>query len=71
MVQLIWGVALTLMGLAFFSRISGIMEQVKEIEYLVSAQLFIRIAFYLMAIILLSGGIRKIYRFIHIREKTD
>lgn len=69
--QLIWGAALTLMGAAFFFRISGIMEQVKQMEYLASAQVFLRICFYLMAVILFSGGIKKIHRFIRIRGKTD
>ncbi|MFP3999688.1 MAG: hypothetical protein ACLFNW_02970 [Desulfobacterales bacterium] len=71
MVQLIWGIALTLMGLAFFSRIPGIMEQVSEMGYLSSARVFLRLAFYLMVVILLSGGIKKIYRFMRIREKAD
>lgn len=59
------------MGVAFFFRISIIMEQVKEIEYLASVHVFIRIAFYLMTILLLGGGIKKIYRFMQIRENAE
>ncbi|MFW5957886.1 MAG: hypothetical protein ACOCQ0_01900 [Desulfosalsimonas sp.] len=69
--QFIWGLALTLMGLAFFFRIPWIMERVAEMNYLASAQIFLRFAFYLIAVILVSGGIQKIYRFIQIREKAE
>ncbi|MCF8024718.1 MAG: hypothetical protein K9J79_04455 [Desulfobacteraceae bacterium] len=71
LLQLIWGVALVVMGVAFFFRISVIMEQAKDIEYLASARVFLRIAFYFMAVILLGGGIKKIRRFMQIKEKAD
>ncbi|MFO7929829.1 MAG: hypothetical protein R6U97_00335 [Desulfosalsimonas sp.] len=71
LLQLIWGSALALMGLAFFFRIPGIMQQVKQMDYLFSVQVFLRVCFYLMAVILVSGGGKKIYNFLQAREKTD
>lgn len=68
--QLVWGAALAFMGLAFFFRIPGIMEQVKQMDYLFSVQVFLRFCFYLMAVILVSGGCKKIYSFLQAR-KTD
>jgi hypothetical protein len=71
MIQLVWGAALLLMGVAFFFRIPLIMEQVAEIEHFDSVRIFLHIAFYLMAIILAGGGIQKLYRFRQAREDTD
>ncbi|MFP4667223.1 MAG: hypothetical protein ACLFMN_00350 [Desulfobacterales bacterium] len=70
LLQLIWGIALAVMGVAFFFRIPWIMGRVEEMNYLASAQVFLRFAFYLIAVILLSGGIQKIYRFMRIRGKA-
>ncbi len=60
-IQLIWGGALFAMGLAFIIRISEIMQKVSDIEHFASVTLFIRIAFYLMGILLIGGGVKKIY----------
>lgn len=71
LLQLIWGAALAIMGLAFFFRIPGIMEQIADIEHFSSVGLFLRIGFYLIAVILLGGGIKKIYRFLEITKNRE
>ena len=52
-----------MMGLAFFFRIPEIMTKVETIEYFSSVQFFLRIGFYLMAVILVGGGLKKLYRY--------
>ncbi len=59
--QTVWGVALLLMGISVFFRVPYLMEQVGDIEYFVSILVFIRICFYLIGIILIGGGIKKLY----------
>ncbi len=71
MVQLIWGVALLLMGAAFFFRIPSIMEQLSGIDHFASIRVFLQIGFYLMAIILTGGGVKKLYRCWQINQKPD
>jgi hypothetical protein len=39
------------------------MDQVSEIDHISSVRVFLHIAFYLMAIILAGGGIKKLYMF--------
>ncbi len=67
--QTIWGVALLLMGIGIFFRIPHVMEQVAEIEHFAPASFFIRICFYIMAVILIGGGIRKLYLLWHNGKK--
>lgn len=71
LLQLIWGAALVIMGLAFFFRVSGVMEQIAGIEHYAPVQLFMRIALYLIALILLGGGIKKIYRFFQQKKNGE
>ena len=61
MLQLIWAVALIAMGVAFFFRIAVVMDKVADIETLSAAALIIRVALYMVSIILIGGGIKKIY----------
>ncbi len=71
LLQLIWGVALAIMGLAFFFRVSAVMAQIAGMEYPASVEIFLRIGFYLIAVILLGGGIKKIYRFLEITKNRE
>lgn len=61
MIQLIWAVALIAMGVAFFFRIAVVMDKVAGIETLAAAALLIRLSLYLVSIILIGGGVKKIY----------
>jgi hypothetical protein len=60
-IQLVWGGLLVLAGIGVFFRIPQVMPKIKEIEYFSSAIWFIYICFYLLGILLLMGGSRKIY----------
>lgn len=61
--QLIWGIALALVGLAVFVRIPQVMPELEKFHYFSGATGFIRVCFYLMGIILLGGGIKKIVHY--------
>jgi hypothetical protein len=59
--QSIWGVALTLAGLGVFYRIPEVMPRIEQIEQFSSASGIIRFCFYVMGILLVAGGGKKIY----------
>ena len=58
--QLTWGIALTLVGIAVFVNIPQKMAQIEKIQQFAGATGFIRICLYLMAIILVGGGVKKL-----------
>ena len=60
-VQIIWGVALVFAGLAVFFRIPQVMPRIEKIEQFSSAMVYIRFCFYLLGILLVGGGSKKIY----------
>jgi hypothetical protein len=59
--QLAWGLLLTLMGLSLFIQVPQVMERIAQIEYYASISWFIRIIIYLIAVMLIGGGGKKIY----------
>jgi hypothetical protein len=59
--QLIWGAALVLMGIGVFFRIPQVWPQIEKIEYFSSVLPFIRFCFYLIGVMLIGGGSKKIY----------
>lgn len=65
--QMIWGVALVLAGLGVFYRIPQVLPQIATIEYFAGALWIIRLCFYLMGIILIGGGAKKIIRYYRTR----
>lgn len=58
---MIWGVLLVIAGVGVFFRIPQVMPEIKKIEYFSSAIFFIQFCFYLMGILLIGGGVKKIY----------
>lgn len=69
--QMIWGIALAVMGALVFTRIPEVMPRVEQIESLAGMTLWVRFCFYLMGIILVAGGVQKIrrqYRLLRNRE---
>lgn len=60
-VQIIWGVALVFAGAAVFFRIPQVMPRIEKIEQFSSAMTYIRFCFYLLGILLVGGGSKKIY----------
>ena len=61
--QLIWGVALTIVGIAVFFRIPQVMPQLAQMGQSPTALVFIRICFYILGMILLGGGVKKIVHY--------
>ncbi len=60
--DLIWGVLLTIAGIGVFIRVSYVMPQiVKTSSFASDSSWFIRFSFYLIGIILIGGGIKKIF----------
>ena len=62
-VQLIWGIALFMVGIGVFFRIPQVMPRIAEIEQFSQVMFFIRFCFYLMGILLIGGGSKKIYTY--------
>jgi hypothetical protein len=63
-IQLIWGVALLVVGIAVFFRVSQVMPQIAEIPQFSSVLIFIRISFYIIGFVLVGGGVRKIWAYV-------
>ena len=62
--QLIWGVILLLAGIGVFFRIPQVMPEIKKIEHFAGYIPFIYFSFYLLAVLLVVGGGRKVYRYL-------
>jgi len=59
--QFIWGILLLIAGIALFFRIPQLMPVIKKIEQVDWFIYFIYFCFYLIGILLIVGGGRKIY----------
>jgi hypothetical protein len=59
--QIVWGVLLSLMGIAMILHIPHKMAQIVQIEHYAAIEWLIRITLYVVALMLLAGGSRKIY----------
>jgi uncharacterized membrane protein YidH (DUF202 family) len=59
--QAIWGVLLLLMGVLLFFQVPQVMERIAQIEYYASIKWIIRIIVYVIAVILIGGGGKKIF----------
>jgi cobalamin biosynthesis protein CobD/CbiB len=59
--QLIWGVLLLLAGVGVFFRIPQVMPEIKKIEHFAAYIPFIYFCFFLIGILLIVGGGRKVY----------
>jgi hypothetical protein len=68
-IQGIWGVALFMAGIGVFYRIPQIMPEIESIPQFLSISFFIRFCFYLIGMILIGGGIKKIYNYFRSQEK--
>ena len=70
-VQMIWGVALALAGIGVFYRIPQVMPKIEQIEYFSSAMFYVRFCFYLLGVLLIGGGSKKIYDNYQKLERRD
>lgn len=59
--QMIYGIALVLAGVGVIFRIPQVLPQILKIEQFASIKGFIYFCFYFMAVILIGGGLKKIY----------
>ena len=62
-IQAFWGAALVLMGLAVFYRIPQVMPRIVQIEQFAQMKGFIYFCFYLIGVVLIYGGVKKLYRY--------
>ena len=68
-VQLVWGIALLFAGIGVFFRIPYVMPKVEKIEQFAGVIFFVRMSFYLLGILLISGGAKKIFN--HTKKNKD
>jgi len=61
--QLAWGIMLAAAGLGVFYRIPQVMPKIEQIKQFSSGLFFIRLCLYLIGILLLAGGSKKIMTF--------
>jgi hypothetical protein len=59
--QLIWGIALVMMGIGVFYRLPQVWPNIEQIDIFRQVLPFIRFCFYVMGIMLIGGGAKKIY----------
>lgn len=70
--QFVWGVLLAFVGISMFFAIPEKMDQISEIEqYSTSIRFFISSCFYLISIILVGGGLRKIFVYFNRDKDTE
>jgi uncharacterized BrkB/YihY/UPF0761 family membrane protein len=67
--QIIWGVALVAAGFGVIYRIPQVIQRIKDVGSFSSELFFIKFCFYLMAVMLIGGGSKKIYE--HYKKLTD
>jgi hypothetical protein len=67
--QMRWGILLLLAGLGVFFMIPQKMREIEKIEHFSAYIPFIWFCFYFMSILLIGGGIKKIYH--HYRRSED
>lgn len=69
-IQLVWGAALTLVGIGVFIRIPQVMPQLEQMEQFTDVMWFVRFCFYLIGVILIGGGLKKLYHHFQPVEKA-
>jgi hypothetical protein len=63
MYQLIWGGLLVLAGVGVFFRIPQVMPKIEQIRQYTPVLPYVRFCLYLLGIILLGGGAKKIFNY--------
>ena len=59
--HLVWGIALALAGIGVFYRIPQVMPRIEGMEQFSSVTIYIRFCFYFIGIVLICGGLKKVY----------
>jgi len=60
--QVVWGIALVMMGVMFFFRIPQVIPKIEQIGTFSSAIGFIKFCLYFIAVMLIAGGGKKLHR---------
>ena len=60
-IQILWGTLLVLAGLGVFYRIPQVMPRVAGIEAFTGLLPFVKFCFYLLGVLLVAGGGKKMY----------
>ena len=63
-IQIVWGLLLILAGVGVLIRVNLLESEIKTVASQPSAQLFIHICVYIMAVLLIGGGVRKIRNYL-------
>ena len=58
---MVWGAILVMAGIGVFFRIPQVMPRIEQIGQFSSVMFFVRFSFYLLGILLIGGGTKKIY----------
>lgn len=66
-VQIVWGVLLVAAGIGVFIRIPQVMPQIAQIEHFSSILVYIRFCFYLIGVMLIGGGAKKLLE--HLKKR--
>jgi len=69
LIQLFWGIILICTGIGVFYRIPQVMPKIADLETFGSIIPFIQFCFYLIGIILLGGGVKKVYTNVEMIKK--
>ena len=60
-IQVIYGIVLTMAGIGVFYRIPQVMPKIEQMHQFSSVMGFIHFSFYLLGVLLIGGGLKKIY----------
>jgi len=66
--QLAWAVVLIIAGIGVFFRIPAVMPKIANIEHFSGVLPYIRFCFYLIGVMLIGGGVKKMYRYYFFRR---
>lgn len=69
--HIIWGVMLTVVGLGVFYRIPQVLPKIAEIELFANNLTWVKICFYVLGVLLVIGGTRKIVENYRLLKKDN
>jgi Ni,Fe-hydrogenase I cytochrome b subunit len=69
-IQFVWGAVLTLAGIGVFIRIPQVMPELEKLEQFAGVMGFVRFCLYLMGVILIGGGLKKLYHYFRPEEQA-
>ena len=69
--HVVYGVVLVLAGFGVLYRIPQVAPEIARIEQFAAAMWFVYFCFYLLAVLLIAGGARKIYTHYRILKKAQ